>query len=351
MEDQAKTETVSLEETRKWLGRETAFDGVDEVTRSDIRRKLEVYAFDCPLHYDEKVAQAHGYRTIIAPAAMTPLWAMPPYWSPGEPSIYAPGLQEKNGTFRVDIPTPFSKGFNASAEAEFFEPLYPGDRLRGTSKLTEVNPKRTRLGEGVFLTAETRISKENGQLVAIQRNTGYKYNPLAERVEAAQKGPRDQAPPSEQIRESSNAKIDWHRQLSFEGVNVGEEIPPYSVWLNYQRIVMSVAVDRMWGSIHHNRDAARAAGLDDIIFNTRGYEMVFEITLRKWMGLDGRLRKLGPFRMVKNSHPGDTLTCRARVLNKDVAENEGRVHLEISVHNPRAEAARGEAIVSLPMRS
>jgi acyl dehydratase len=69
------------------------------------------------------------------------------------------------------------------------------------------------------------------------------------------------------------------------------------------------------------------------------------------MGLDGRLRKLGPFRMVKNSHPGDTLTCRARVVNKEVLDNQGRVHVEISVQNPRAEAARGQAIVSLPMRS
>jgi len=116
-----------------------------------------------------------------------------------------------------------------------------------------------------------------------------------------------------------------------------------------RRIVMSVAVDRMWGSNHHNRDAARAAGLDDIIFNTRGYEMVFEIMLRRWMGLDGRLRKLGPFRMVKSSHPGDTLTCSSRVMNKEVIDNQGRVHMEISVQNPRAQAARGQAIISLPM--
>ena len=351
MKDRAITETGSLEETRKWLGRETTFEGVDEVTRNDIRRKLEVYCFDCPLHYDENVARAHGYRTIIAPAAMTPLWAMPAYWSPGEPSIYAPGLREKNGTVRVDVPTPFSKGFNASAEAEYFEPLYPGDRLRGTSKLIEINPKRTRLGDGVFLTAETRLWKQTGELVAIQRNTGYRYNPLPERLEAVQEQPREQEPKAAEIPESTNPKVDWHRQLSFESVNIGDDVPPHSVWLNYQRIVMSVAVDRMWGSIHHNRDAARAAGLDDIIFNTRGYEMVFEITLRRWIGLDGMLKKLGPFRMVKNSHPGDTLTCRGRVANKEVADGEGRVRLEVWVQNPRAEAARGEAIVSLPIRS
>jgi acyl dehydratase len=351
MEERTEAETLSLEETRKWLGRETTFEGADEVTRSDIRRKLEVYAFDCPLHYDEAVAKAHGYRAIIAPAAMTPLWAMPPYWSPGEPPIYAPGLQEKTGTVRVDIPTPFSKGFNASAEAEFFEPLYPGDRLRGTSKLTEISPKRTRLGDGVFLTAESRITKQTGELVAIQRSTGYRYNPLPERLEAVKASPREPEESPDTAPESENPRIDWERQLFFENAAVGDDVPPYRLWLNYQRIVMSVAVDRMWGSIHHNRDAARAAGLDDIIFNTRGYEMLFEITLRRWIGLDGKLRKLGPFRMVKNSHPGDTLTCRGRVTNKETVDGEGRVHLDIWVENPRAEAARGQAIVALPMRS
>ncbi len=349
MENQTGTEFPSLEETRKWLGRESTYEGVDEVTRSDIRRKLEVYCFDCPLHYDESVARAHGYRTIIAPAALTPLWAMPAYWSPGEPTIFAPGLWEKNGSFRLDVPTPFSKGFNGAAEVEHFEPVYPGDRLRATSKLVEITPKQTRLGVGVFLTSETRLSKQTGELVAVHRNTGYQYNPLPKRPSTAKAATEDQETQTEQRTEESNAPVDWNRQLSFQSVNVGDEVPPYNVWLNYQRIVMSVAVDRMWSSIHHNRDAARAAGLDDIIFNTRGYEMVFEIMLRRWIGLDGRLMKLGPFRMVKSSHPDDTLTCSARVVNKEVIENQGRVHLEISVKNPRAEAARGQAIVSLPM--
>ena len=164
----------------------------------------------------------------------------------------------------------FSKGFNGAAEVEHFEPVYPGDRLRATSKLVEITPKQTRLGVGVFLTSETRLSKQTGELVAVHRNTGYQYNPLPKRPSTAKAATEDQETQTEQRTEESNAPVDWNRQLSFQSVNVGDEVPPYNVWLNYQRIVMSVAVDRMWSSIHHNRDAARAAGLDDIIFNTRG---------------------------------------------------------------------------------
>jgi 3-methylfumaryl-CoA hydratase len=336
-----------LAETRAWLGRETAFTGADQVALSDIRRKLEVYCFDCPLHYDEKVAQAHGYRTIVAPVTMIPLWAMQPYWSPGEPCPYAPDLREKNGTGRTDIPNPYPRGLNASSEREFYEPLYPGDRLRGAWKLIDIQEKKTSLGEGAFMTTETRIEKDTGELVAIHRTTAFRYYPAADRLEHAHAHPRgaDQpvSPPP-----PPNPDIDWNQQLRFDDVEVGQDVPPYSLWLNYQRIVMSVAADRMFSSIHHNRDAARGGGLDDIIFNTLGYEMVFEITLRRWMGLDGRLAKLGPFRMVKNSHPGDTITCRCRVAGKTEEGGRGLVRLDISVENPRGEAARGEAAVALP---
>ncbi len=349
MQETANSEPASLAAMEQWLNQENEFDGADQVSLNDIRRKLEVYCFDCPLHYDEKVAQAHGYRTVVAPNAMTPLWSLPPYWAPGEPAPFAPGLRERTGARRMEVPTSYPKGFNAASEWEAFEPLYPGDRLHGSWKLVKIDPKTTRLGEGVFLTYETSLSKQTGELVMVSRNTQYRYQPTAERVGAARSAPVEAATSTEQPPESSS-NVDWSRQLHFEDVNVGDEIPSYHLWLNYQRIVMSVAADRMFGSIHHNRELARESGLDDIIFNTRGYEMVFEITLRRWIGLGGRIRKMGPFRMNKNSHPGDTITGRAKVTGKELQAGRGIVQLEIGVDNPRFEAARGEATVSLPVR-
>ncbi len=343
-----KSHAEALAELEGWVGKGVEFEGVDEVTQSDIRRKLEVYCFDCPLHYDPRVAQAHGYRTVVAPLAMTSLWAVPPYWTPGEPPPWAPGLKERNGTRRMDAPEPFPRGFNAGHEWEPFEPLYPGDRLHGSTKVAKIEPKTTRLGEGVFITNETRLYKQTGELVIVQRSTSYRYEPTADVVRAAQSAEVEKPPETEQPLESSPV-VDWTRQVRYDDVNEGDEIPPYHIWLNYQRIVMSVAADRMWGSIHHNREIARASGLNDTIFNSRGYEMVFEITLRRWMGLDGRIRKMGPYRLVKNSHPGDTLTGRGRVVGKEIKDGQGLVYLEIGVDNPRAEAARGNVTVSLPL--
>jgi hypothetical protein len=67
------------------------------------------------------------------------------------------------------------------------------------------------------------------------------------------------------------------------------------------------------------------------------------------MGLDGKLKKLGPFRMTGSSYPEDIITCRARVIDKMPGADENRVKVELVVVNNRGEAARGEAEVALPV--
>jgi acyl dehydratase len=343
--DDARNPLAALEE---WIGRTHEFAGVDEVSQNDVRRKLEVFCFDCPLHYDGAQAQVHGYRGVTAPVSMTPLWAMPAYWTPGQPPSFGEGLPEKPGGVRVEVPTPFAKAVNAASEWEYFEPLYPGDRLHGQWKLVDIKPRQTKLGNGVFLTFDMEMFKATGERVALNRNTLFRYDPapIAQTEAAPAARPPKQAVAS--VPEAGPIEVDWSRQLLVADIKVGDPIPPVSLWLSYQRIVMSIAVDRMFSPIHHNRDQARTNGLADIIFNTRGYEFLFEVTLRRWIGLGGRIRKLGPFRMGASSHPGDTVSCTGKITA--IGEFEGRpsVALDIVVSNPRGVAASGAAEVVLP---
>lgn len=337
---------TALDEARAWIGRAHTIEGADEVSRNDIRRKLEVYCFECPLHSDDATAQRHGYALAPAPSALIPLWAMPPYWSDGDPPLFQPGVPEKDGSNVLNIPTPFPDGVNAASEVEYFEPVYPGDRLRAISQLVEVKPRETRLGNGVFLTLETAIEKQSGVRVSLRRNTTFRYakrngqRPTANAPDGTEHAPI----------EADSGTVDWSRQLRFDDVREGDEIPPYALWLSYQRIVMSIAIDRMFSGIHHNRDFARAAGLPDIIFNTRGYEMVVEIFLRRWIGLAGRLIKVGPFRMIAHAHPGDTLIARGHVTKAERHEHydAGILAVSFAVETPRGTAAIGEALVALP---
>jgi hypothetical protein len=52
--------------------------------------------------------------------------------------------------------------------------------------------------------------------------------------------------------------------------------------------------------------------------------------------------------MTGSSYPDDVITSSARVLEKLEEGSEKRVKLELLVLNPRGEAARGEAQVTLP---
>lgn len=340
-------QTVSLDELQKWIGREHGFAGIDEVSRNDIRRKLEVFCCDCPIYYDDKTAQAHGYRGRVAPVVLTPLWGMPAYWEPGEAIFYGPDLREKPGGIRTDLPNVYSRGVNTATEWEYFEPLYPDDHLSGNWKLVEIKPRQTRLGDGIFLTVETSIFKQSGELVAKNRNTGFRYEAQGDGKRGGRRPAKDEPVETSAGHEPTLEPADWSKQLRYSEVNAGDIVPPYSMWLSYQRIVMSIAVDRMFSPIHHDRDRAKAAGFNDIIFNTRSYEMLFEVMLRRWMGLDGKLRKLGPFRMNGSSYPDDVITAKAKVTEK-LGSPENRVKLELSVLNPRGEAAKGEAEVALP---
>ena len=342
---------LSLDELQAWIGREHEFSGVDDVTRSDIRRKLEVFCFDCPLHSDDDVARAHGYRGLVAPVALTPLWAMPAYWRPGEPVLYRPGAREQSGGIRTDIPVIYQGGVNTATQWEYFEPVYPGDTLHGSWRLVEIKPRETRLGEGVFLSVEATIYKRSGQLVAKNLNTHFRFTPRS--ADERQAKPREVAAeePAAAIGAAADVTseaIDWRSQRRFGDVAVGDEVPHYSMWLSYQRIVMSVAADRMFSGLHHNREQARWRGYRDIIFNTRSYEMLFEVMLRRWIGLDGQIRKMGPFKMKGASYPDDVVTASARVIAKADAPGKNLIDVDLLATNNRGEAALGQAQVTLP---
>jgi acyl dehydratase len=349
---------MTLGELQSWIGREVVFDGVDGISVADIRRKLEVYCFDCPLHLDDEVARAHGYRGIVAPVTMTHFAAMPPYWSPGEPSPWRPGLREKEGGARFEITGPYPRGVNVASAWTYVTPTYPGDHLRAGWRLREVTPKRTKLGEGAFLVFETTFSNGRGDIVAVHENTSFRYVEAAAtrpapRADQTVSGDPGSAQKSAGIEDPDGAPedsvMDWSEQRRFCDVHVGEELEPVSLWLSYQRIVMSVAADRMFSSIHHNRDAAREAGLENIIYNTLGYETLLEVTIRRFVGLAGKLLELGPYKMSNSSYPNDVVTCGGRVSSKERTGDRGQLTLAMWIDNQRGDAVRGQATVSLPL--
>lgn len=343
---------TAADELRDRVGEKIPFRGADAVTQNDIRRKLEVFSFSCPLHDDEATAKANGYLGVVAPVTMTPLWGLPPYWAPGQPSPYLVDGQEMTGNITDTLALPFSRSVNASSEWRYHTPLYLGDRLHGTTTIISVEQKRTRVGTGIFLQYESEYLKVSGELVALNRNTVFNYDP----EDASRPRPEQDTPAHAQqdgpVRrprsvDDADTGLDWHTPLEFDDVTVGAEVRGPALALTYQRIVMNIAADRMFSGIHHSTAAAHAAGLADIIFNTRGLETLLEIGLRRWMGLRGRLVHLGPFKMSASVHPGDVVQARWTVTGKHAQAGAKAVDLQFSIFAGDRQAVQGIAAIHL----
>ena len=148
--------------------------GPDPVNEPDIRRKLEVIGWDCPLHYDAQTAREHGYRTIVSPASMTRVWTIQSYWSPG---------QERIGAELMSTPLPATlvpgKGdtlIATNVRLEYHEPVYPGDRITAVAVLKSVERKTTRIGPGAFFVVETKYENQHGEVVAVETATLFRFH-------------------------------------------------------------------------------------------------------------------------------------------------------------------------------
>lgn len=173
-----KMEPGTWEDAEAAVGRHLATTvGADEVTLAAIRAKLEVCGFDCPIHYDEEVAQQLGYRTVVAPASMLLTWATEPYWSPGDPAP-KPGDPCMTAPFAAtSVPAPCHAITAIRCETEYLEPVYPGDRITSNVKLASVVRKRTRIGDGAFMVLETTYTKQSGEVVGLEHMTVFRYEP------------------------------------------------------------------------------------------------------------------------------------------------------------------------------
>lgn len=137
---------------------------------------------------------------------------------------------------------------------------------------------------------------------------------------------------------------------TFDAVAVGEELPPFSLALTLQRLVMEAGANRDFAPIHHDHPVARAAGAAAPFANVMLIQALLEATLREWMGLDGRLRKL-TVNLRSFAAAGAELTGHARVSAMWPEDDGGSVDLEVWTESAGERAAVGSATVWLPVTS
>ncbi len=129
----------------------------------------------------------------------------------------------------------------------------------------------------------------------------------------------------------------------FDEVSVGEELPGLDVELSASLIVAGALASRDPQDAHHDYEAARASGMQNIFMNiltTNGWVGRY---VTDWAGPEARLENV-KIRLGVPNYPGDTMKLRGKV----VAKHEGHVDLEVTGANRLGNHVTGTVRVALP---
>jgi acyl dehydratase len=124
-----------------------------------------------PSYWDLDFA-ARTWGGLLAPPGLLMGWLVPPPWDPsGRPPVSAIALR---------VPLPGTTFVNAANEAEFPLPIVEGDRLTVVEQVVSVSPeKRTKLGVGHFVETLDTFTRQDGTVVATNRNTLFRFTPAS----------------------------------------------------------------------------------------------------------------------------------------------------------------------------
>lgn len=124
-----------------------------------------------PSYWDTDFAE-QTWGGLVAPPALLMGWLVPPPWQPTDgPRVSAIALR---------VPLPGTTFINAGNDAEFLLPILEGDRLTVVEEVVSVSPeKRTRLGIGHFVETLDTFSRQDGAVVARNRNRLFRFTPEA----------------------------------------------------------------------------------------------------------------------------------------------------------------------------
>jgi uncharacterized OB-fold protein/acyl dehydratase len=206
--------------------------------------------------------------------------------------------------------------------------------VRFVSNLIDVEPGAVRIGMPVELCFET---VEEGLTLPRFRPAG-RGGVSVGPTEAAPAEPPGTAPAGLRPREST---------LRFEEVAVGDTIPPLEIPLTSTLIIATAIASRDYQDVHHDRDAARGAGSQDIFMNILSTNGFVGRYVTDWAGPEALIRKVS-IRLGAPNYPGDTMRITGRVARTDALGDGGAVELEVSAKNGYGDHAAGTVLVELP---
>jgi len=128
-------------------------------------------------------------------------------------------------------------------------------------------------------------------------------------------------------------------------VEVGDVLPELAIEMTSTLIIAGALASNDYTPVHHDKQAAQAQGLPDVIMNvltTNGWVSRY---VTDWAGPNAVIKKLG-VKLGAPNVPGDTMKLTGKVLQKD--EEQSVVDIEVVGKNSWGAHATASVSVALP---
>jgi acyl dehydratase len=141
------------------------------------------------------------------------------------------------------------------------------------------------------------------------------------------------------------------RQVYFEDVNEGDEIPKLVKNCSTQQLVLWAAGSGDFYQIHYDKDFAQSTGLKGLIVHGALKHAFLGQLLHGWMGEGGFIKRFGcQYRGM--DEPNQDIVCRGVITKKYQEGDQNFVELDVWGENPQGQKTTpGQAIVTLPSRN
>ena len=142
----------------------------------------------------------------------------------------------------------------------------------------------------------------------------------------------------------------WTTQRLWEDVSEGDRLPELAFPLSVHRLVAEAGANKDFSSIHHNTEWAQRTGAPEMYANNVFLQGMWERVVREYIGLDGVIRRIGPFRMQRFNTAGEIVVVRGTVQRKWFDDVDHLVEFAMTSSTRRGESVVGAVTASLPTR-
>lgn len=122
----------------------------------------------------------------------------------------------------------------------------------------------------------------------------------------------------------------------WDEIREGDEIPPLVKRPTYIQLFMFSAITWNRHLIHYNSEFARHDGLPDVATHRALIGNFLAQMLSDWLAQSGKITRV-EWSVRSTAVPGDSLTCRGKVLQKRIEGADKLAECEIWVENQRGD--------------